>query len=154
VLFSTLTQTHRFFSRPEDPEELFNLRHASARNAVERIFGVVKRRFRLMTAAPEYSFKMQAKFVPALAALHNFIQVHEPLDIPKSSQRSQSSTPQPDDPSEEQPRTITPDELGFEITTAEKERAAKRRDDIAKEMWFDYQVELRRRGIVRPQRTS
>lgn len=31
--------------RPQNREELYNLRHASARNVVERIFGVVKRRF-------------------------------------------------------------------------------------------------------------
>ena len=35
--------------------ELFNLRHASLRNAVERISGTVKRRFQILDAAPEYS---------------------------------------------------------------------------------------------------
>lgn len=30
--------------RPETKEELFNLRHASARNAIERGFGVMKKR--------------------------------------------------------------------------------------------------------------
>ena len=67
-------------SRPLDCEELFNLRHAQARNAVEHIFGVFKRRFKLLASAPEYSLKMQARFIPALAAVHNFIQIHEPSD--------------------------------------------------------------------------
>ena len=31
--------------RPKTKEELFNLRHASARNVIERIFGVLKCRF-------------------------------------------------------------------------------------------------------------
>ena len=39
--------------RPRNYKELYNLRHASARNVVERIFGVLKRRFRLMVAAPD-----------------------------------------------------------------------------------------------------
>lgn len=31
--------------RPQNKEELFNLRHAQLRNAIERILGVVKCRF-------------------------------------------------------------------------------------------------------------
>jgi hypothetical protein len=31
---------------PATPRELYNLRHAVGRNVVERIFGVLKRRFR------------------------------------------------------------------------------------------------------------
>ena len=34
--------------KPENAKELFNLRHSSLRNAVERIFGVDKRRFKIM----------------------------------------------------------------------------------------------------------
>ena len=35
-------------------KELFNLRHASLRNIIERIFGVVKRRFQIFDKTPEY----------------------------------------------------------------------------------------------------
>ncbi|KIK42151.1 hypothetical protein CY34DRAFT_45843, partial [Suillus luteus UH-Slu-Lm8-n1] len=54
--------------------------HAQARNVIERIFGVVKRRFWLMVAAPKYSLVVQTKLVPALCVLHNFICVHDPDD--------------------------------------------------------------------------
>ena len=37
-----------------NPKELFNLCHASARNVVERIFGILKRRFRILCIPPEY----------------------------------------------------------------------------------------------------
>jgi hypothetical protein len=33
--------------RPETKEKLFNLRHSSARNVIERIFGVVQKKFKV-----------------------------------------------------------------------------------------------------------
>jgi len=39
-----LKETARANQRPKNPKELFNLCHASLRNAIERIFGVVKKR--------------------------------------------------------------------------------------------------------------
>ncbi|GLB38366.1 putative nuclease activity [Lyophyllum shimeji] len=51
--------------KPRDYKELFNLRHSQARNAVERIFGIVKRRFTLINAAPEYSIHTQSKIILA-----------------------------------------------------------------------------------------
>ena len=51
------------FSRPANREELFNLRHASARNVIERIFSVIKRRFHILLLPPKYSIEVQA-FIP------------------------------------------------------------------------------------------
>jgi DDE superfamily endonuclease len=59
--------------RPETPEELFNLRHAQLRNVVERTFGVLKKRFRILNSIPVgYSLRTQVRIVYALTALHNF----------------------------------------------------------------------------------
>jgi hypothetical protein len=51
---------------------LFNLCHASAHNIIEQIFGVLKRRFRILLLAPEYNFNIQARIPAALCAIHNF----------------------------------------------------------------------------------
>lgn len=59
--------------RPRTKEELFNLRHSSLRNAVERIFGVTKRRFQIFNSPPEYTLEIQVPLVFAVSALHNFI---------------------------------------------------------------------------------
>jgi len=59
--------------RPQTKEELFNLRHAQLRNVIERIFGVVRRRFQILNSAPEYSLDTQAQLVLVVCALHNFI---------------------------------------------------------------------------------
>ena len=58
-------------------EELFNLCHASARNVIEHIFGMLKYRFQILHLAPEYSMDIQAHIPAALAAIHNFIHGHK-----------------------------------------------------------------------------
>lgn len=114
--------------RPRNYKELYNLRHASARNVVERIFGVLKRRFRLMVAAPEYSSEVQAKIVHALCALHNFIRIHDPDDLDASTQEELARVPQ--DP-------IAAD-FGGTISAGEQRQATSRRDRIAMAMWEEY----------------
>ena len=42
---------------PQNQNELFNLRHASLRNVIERIFGIFKSRFLIFKSAPPFSFK-------------------------------------------------------------------------------------------------
>ena len=51
-------ETHLKGFRPVNKEELFNLRHAQAQNVIEHIFGVLKRRFRILVIPPEYSVKV------------------------------------------------------------------------------------------------
>lgn len=130
-------------SRPTTPEELFNLRHSQARNCVERIFGITKRRFGVFSHAPEYPIETQAKLVPAIAALHNFLRIHDRTD--EASDLGQNSLGREhsgsidgfvDSPVE--PREVTPEELGMHITEAERHRASARRDRIAQQMWADY----------------
>lgn len=123
-------------SRPANKEELYNLRHASARNVVERIFGILKRRFRILLLAPEYCMDIQARIPPALCAIHNFIRIHDPQDIENFADVVDGYG----------------DEAGsgtlaeHAVTQAEKERAGAKRDAIANQMWEDYQALLRERG--------
>ncbi|XP_057790941.1 uncharacterized protein LOC131008056 [Salvia miltiorrhiza] len=58
---------------PRNADELFNLRHASLRNVIERIFGIFKSRFTIFKMAPPFSFQTQAELVLACAGLHNFL---------------------------------------------------------------------------------
>ena len=68
-------------SSPRNAKELFNQRHASARNVVERIFGILKQCFRILQLPPEYAMEIQSLIPPALAALHNFIRQYDPDEI-------------------------------------------------------------------------
>jgi hypothetical protein len=64
--------------RPKTKEELFNLRHVQLRNAIERIFGILKRQFPILGTHPDYPYSTQVKFVFALTGLQNFIRIYSP----------------------------------------------------------------------------
>ena len=123
--------------RPANPKELFNLRHASLRNAIERIFGIIKRRFRILLLAPEYSLDVQVRIPTALCAVHNFIRLHDPdegllpgLDVPvfQEDQAGGSFAAEPND-------------------LEDGGGGSTRRDEIAQAMWEDYQRVLAERDI-------
>ena len=67
-------------SRPRNYKELFNFRHAQLRNVIERIFGVMKKRFRVLLLPQEYPIVTQVQLVSALAVVHNFIRLFDPRD--------------------------------------------------------------------------
>ena len=61
---------------PTNPRELFNLRHSSLRVTVERAFGALKNRFRIIDNKPFHPFSTQVKLVLACCILHNWIIGH------------------------------------------------------------------------------
>ena len=68
--------------RPQNYKELYNLRHSQARNIVERIFGVAKKRFAILRESNEYPILTQAKIVSACGVTHYFIRTFDPDDMP------------------------------------------------------------------------
>ncbi|WVZ57782.1 hypothetical protein U9M48_008124, partial [Paspalum notatum var. saurae] len=62
--------------RPQTPKELFNLRHSSLRVTVERAFGALKNRFKILYNKPFHPYKTQVKLVLACCILHNWILRH------------------------------------------------------------------------------
>ena len=52
---------------------MFNLRHSSLRTTVERAFGTLKNRFKILTSQPFFPLKTQVKIVLACCTLHDFI---------------------------------------------------------------------------------
>ncbi|WVZ89006.1 hypothetical protein U9M48_035470 [Paspalum notatum var. saurae] len=59
--------------KPETMEELFNYRHAQLRCTVERAFGQLKNKFRILKAIPNYGLRKANRIVVACMALHDFI---------------------------------------------------------------------------------
>jgi hypothetical protein len=146
--------------KPVNAKELFNLRHAQLRNVIERIFGVVKRRFKILSSAPQFSdFKVQVKLVTVLCALHNFMrhaakdvedEIYAEVDFLLSeSQRVERQQREMEDDVEFGP--VAP-RLGEAAITSAMERAflhspstateskkmAQIRNQIAERMWEDY----------------
>ncbi|PLW34171.1 hypothetical protein PCASD_13317 [Puccinia coronata f. sp. avenae] len=66
--------------RPATQKELYNLRHSSLRNVVERLFGCLKAKFKILTTPYEHSIERQVQLVYALATLWNFLRNHQQLD--------------------------------------------------------------------------
>jgi hypothetical protein len=119
------------FFRPETAQELYNLRHSSLRNAVERIFGILKKRFKIVREFNDYPIEFQTMLVPAVCALHNFIILHDAddqIEINDEEMRVWVEEARPE-----------PGVLQGGISAAETALANTRRDEIAQEMWVDYQ---------------
>jgi hypothetical protein len=60
-------------NHPTNEKELFNLRHSSLRVTVERAFGALQNRFRVLDNKPFHQYKTQVKLVLACCILHNWI---------------------------------------------------------------------------------
>ena len=117
-------------------KELFNIRHAQARNVIERIFGVLKQRFRILLLPPHYPLDFQACIPAALCALQNFIQEidHDEGAIPSDPYQS-AYTPFSPDIYDDRDRgsgfiAEDDDEANSEVKLC--------RANIANEMWESY----------------
>ncbi|KAH1198803.1 Uncharacterized protein GmHk_18G052304 [Glycine max] len=116
---------------PENEKELFNLRHASLRNVIERIFGIFKSRFTIFKSAPPFLFKTQAELVLACAALHNFLRKEcrsdeFPMEPTDESSSSSSVLPNYED-NDHEPIVQTQEQ--------EREDANIWRTNIGSDMW-------------------
>jgi hypothetical protein len=126
--------------RPQNHQELFNLRHSSARNVIQRIFGVIKSRFEVINSSCQYDIKTQVKIIIVMSFLHNFIRVTEPQVVLARSDERSSRTDR------HQPETVEYGVLHRSgITRQESARASNKQDEIALQMWADYQALLQHR---------
>ncbi|KAK6151519.1 hypothetical protein DH2020_014154 [Rehmannia glutinosa] len=66
---------------PSTVKELFNRRHATVRNVIERCFGSLKQRFAIIKGLmPNYKLPTQADIVIACCVVHNFVRKHSASD--------------------------------------------------------------------------
>jgi hypothetical protein len=98
---------------------------------IEHIFGVVKKRWQILTCPPEFSMSIQARIPPALAALHNFILELDPFDLEEFGDGIVDPMP-----GQYQDRDFG--QLAHSVASqTEKQRAEQKRNDIAQKMWDD-----------------
>ncbi|XP_073042049.1 uncharacterized protein [Primulina eburnea] len=117
---------------PEDAKELFNLRHASLRNVIERIFGIFKSRFKIFKTAPPFPYTTQAELVLACAGLHNFLRKECRSD--EFPVEPENEVPQP---SSEQVYEDNNFDQIFGTEEQQRANANTWRDTIANRMWSD-----------------
>jgi hypothetical protein len=126
--------------RPQNKEELFNLWHASLRDVIERIFGVLKKGFRILLLASEYQLKMQIRIPLALTAIHNFIRIHDLTSL------DEEVNIEGDEADEAEFMGALSEPRCDESNEDESVKAW--RDSIVEEMWNNYQQVLLKRGEV------
>lgn len=86
----------------------------------------------------------QAKIPIAIGLTWNYIHINDPDDTSEFLEEEDDAITQ----TQMDPLTSEADlALRAGITRAESQRAARKRDEIAKAMWADYQAELRRRRM-------
>lgn len=68
--------------KPLNAKELFNLRHSSARNIIERVFGILKKRFPILELMSSYTMDKQVMIVKSCFMVHNFIRLHQDSEDP------------------------------------------------------------------------
>ncbi|XP_068487124.1 uncharacterized protein [Phaseolus vulgaris] len=112
---------------PQNAKELFNHRHSSLRNVIERTFGVLKKRFPIIASGtePHYDVDTMTKIVLACCILHNFlrgIDNYESLLEEVDNELLEQDV---------QPSTTHAREHDYRIR-------CDIRDAIANEMWQDY----------------
>ncbi|XP_035817609.1 protein ANTAGONIST OF LIKE HETEROCHROMATIN PROTEIN 1-like isoform X1 [Zea mays] len=60
-------------NNPSTARELFNLRHATARNVIERTFGLLKMRWAILRTSSYFDLENQIRIIHACCILHNFL---------------------------------------------------------------------------------
>uniref|UniRef100_A0ACD5T921 Uncharacterized protein n=1 Tax=Avena sativa TaxID=4498 RepID=A0ACD5T921_AVESA len=58
--------------QPQNEKELFNLRHARARNVVERTFGLLKKKWAMLRSCSFFPIEDQIRLINACCVLHNY----------------------------------------------------------------------------------
>lgn len=116
---------------PRNAKELFNHRHSCLRNAIQKSFEVLRRRFPILKVAPQYAFHIQRDIVIAACVLHNLIRREERNDwlfAAAAAAEGPSSEDLPD--LEDGPEMLA--------SPVEGQIASSLRDFIATAMWNDF----------------
>ena len=117
-----------FSDRPlKNAQELFNLQHSSLRTTIEREFGVLKKRFRVLDAEPFWSFETQVKVVLACCMVHNHIMGVESNDQIMEDVMNQVESSDPQQETQSHRESIEDTRLWN-----------AKRDEICQGMWSDY----------------
>lgn len=114
---------------PRNAKELFNNRHASLGNAIQKSFHVLKTRFPILTIATQYAFQTQRDIVIAACVIHNFIRREERNDWLFNGVEGKIVEELPDEDDQLDPLLSLPNQepMGYDS-----------RDIIAAEMWNDF----------------
>ncbi|XP_021753802.1 protein ALP1-like [Chenopodium quinoa] len=118
--------------QPESAEEFYNMKHARARNVIERCFGLLKGRWSILRSPSFFPIRTHGRIVMACCLLHNLIRKFMPTDDIKEDELSES-----DDDSE----SDSDDEREFITSVATSDHWTNFRNTLAQDMFNDWRME-------------
>lgn len=124
---------------PTNYKELFNLRHSSARNTIERAFGLLKKRWAILRKSSFYEKQTQVRIINACFVLHNFVR-EENMD-----EENLLYEVDEDLSNVEAVDTLEDEGEDFVSTTQASPQWNDFRDELAKKLFREYQA---RRGAT------
>ncbi|XP_060672781.1 uncharacterized protein LOC125420021 [Ziziphus jujuba] len=131
-----LQEYHGRGRQPRGPKELFNYRHSSLRNVIERFFGVLKARFRILKMMPPYKQSRQPLIVIACCTLHNFIRKWAQNDVMFTQWEEEEQEIEDEEASTSGSNNSI--DLSDEVATA----MAAYRNQLSQVMWHDYVIQM------------
>jgi hypothetical protein len=124
--------------RPCNTKELFNLHHSQLQNIIKHIFGMDKKRFRVLANSTCFSPKKQAHVVIALLAIFNFIVMFDPDHANFFFDPNDWRSWDFDMATRHAKEAGNEGELGGDVTAEESTWADEGCDCIAQAMWEQY----------------
>ena len=106
------------------------MKHSTARNVIERCFGVLKNRWAILRSPSYYPIKTQNRIILACCLLHNFIRREMPDDIPPVPADAENESDNDSDEDENVYQTIRSIEPSNEWTAW--------RNNLAQEMYNEW----------------
>ena len=110
---------------PINYEEYFNMKHASARNVIERCFGLLKMRWAILRSPSYYPIKTQNRIITACCLIHNLIRREMSIDPIENDLNTNEAT-----------QNLTEDDIVASI--ASSDQWTTWRDDLAKQMFDEW----------------
>ncbi|XLR28165.1 hypothetical protein S83_056065, partial [Arachis hypogaea] len=113
-------QGHR---APQNHLELFNKKHSSARNVIERCFGLLKKRWAILRSPSFYPIRIQSHIIITCCLLQNFIRMNMDVDLEEDATLLPEHIPVGDDTIVDEPNTIDVVESSHEWTQWREDQA-------------------------------
>ena len=110
---------------PINYEEYFNIKHASARNVIERCFGLLKMRWAILRSPSYYPIKTQNWIITACCFIHNVIRREMSIDPIENDLNTNEAT-----------QNLTEDDIVASIVSSDQWTTW--RDDLAKQMFDEW----------------
>ena len=116
---------------PANYKELFNLRHSSLRNCVERLYGITKNRFPVLKKMSPYEYEFQCDIIQSCFLIHNFVRLNQLYEDEFYNVEVDNNPNADDDDDEDE------DEGGLNM-----QEAKIWRNNMALAMWAQYQLNM------------